>query len=320
MVGKYHIEIYSSKLKYEFDITRNLTVIRGDSATGKTQLIRMLSDYSELGADSGITLICERECVVLTGRRWKETLTMIHDSIVFIDEGHEFVKQQAFADAVHGSSNYFVLITREKLSMLPYSIREIYGIREHGRYPAFTPVYNELYPLYSESHASICRYPDILITEDGKSGYQFFHHAVSDQNVSCVSANGKSNVLGQMISFLKNDCKILAIVDGAAFGPEMEEIAEFIQFHKNFHLYAPESFEWVILKSGIVLVEEDKLEYTYDYADSTKFMSWEQYYTDLLKELTQDTLLHYSKERLKGQYLSEQNTKKILAVMKEIKI
>lgn len=55
MVGKYHIEIYSNKLKYEFDIKRNLTVIRGNSATGKSQLIRMLNEYSELGQDSGIT-------------------------------------------------------------------------------------------------------------------------------------------------------------------------------------------------------------------------------------------------------------------------
>ncbi len=43
------------------------------------------------------------------------------------------MKSEEFAEAVKGSDNYYVLITREKLSNLPYSITEIYGIRTSGK-------------------------------------------------------------------------------------------------------------------------------------------------------------------------------------------
>lgn len=45
MIGKHHIVVESPRLKYEFTIKRNLTVIQGDSATGKTTLIELLRDY-----------------------------------------------------------------------------------------------------------------------------------------------------------------------------------------------------------------------------------------------------------------------------------
>ncbi len=42
MKGKYHIVVQNNKLRYELNIRRNITIIRGDSATGKTRLIRRL--------------------------------------------------------------------------------------------------------------------------------------------------------------------------------------------------------------------------------------------------------------------------------------
>lgn len=53
---------------------------------------------------------------------------------LFTDEGNSFVKTEKFAKAVRGSDNYFVLITRENLYNLPYSVEEIYGIRSSGKY------------------------------------------------------------------------------------------------------------------------------------------------------------------------------------------
>lgn len=36
MKGSYHIIVQNKRIRYEFDIRRNITIIRGDSATGKT--------------------------------------------------------------------------------------------------------------------------------------------------------------------------------------------------------------------------------------------------------------------------------------------
>lgn len=129
MTGKYDIVVQNRRLQYKFTIERNITVLRGDSATGKTTLINMIASYQQNGEASGITINCEKTCTVLTGLRWQENLALIHDSIVFIDEGDKFVLSEDFARAVKNSDNYYVIATRAPLTNLPYSVDEIYGIR-----------------------------------------------------------------------------------------------------------------------------------------------------------------------------------------------
>lgn len=89
----------------------------------------MIASYQQNGEASGITINCEKTCTVLTGLRWQENLALIHDSIVFIDEGDKFVLSEDFARAVKNSDNYYVIATRAPLTNLPYSVDEIYGIR-----------------------------------------------------------------------------------------------------------------------------------------------------------------------------------------------
>ena len=72
----------------------------------------------------------------------------IRGSIVFIDECNSFVKSEDFAISIKESDNYFVIITRNDLPNLPYSVNEIYGIRESNKYAGLKQVYNELYQLY----------------------------------------------------------------------------------------------------------------------------------------------------------------------------
>ena len=42
MKGKHRVVVSTKRLKYDFELRRNLTIIRGDSATGKTTLIDMI--------------------------------------------------------------------------------------------------------------------------------------------------------------------------------------------------------------------------------------------------------------------------------------
>ena len=57
MVGAYRVVIQNKKIKFDFEIRRNITILRGDSATGKTTLVEMIREYEELGPDSGICLL-----------------------------------------------------------------------------------------------------------------------------------------------------------------------------------------------------------------------------------------------------------------------
>ena len=58
MTGSFQITVSNETVKYEFVIRRNITIIRGDSATGKTTLVEMIREYYESGENSGIQLNC----------------------------------------------------------------------------------------------------------------------------------------------------------------------------------------------------------------------------------------------------------------------
>mgnify|MGYP000576494942 FL=1 len=125
MKGKHSIVVRNRRVQFALELERNITVIRGDSATGKTTMLGMLRDYEELGAQSGVTVQCDKPCRTLTSRDWESQLSRMKDSIVFVDEGNAFVSSRAFAQAICGSSNYYVLITRESLYQLPYSVEAV---------------------------------------------------------------------------------------------------------------------------------------------------------------------------------------------------
>lgn len=121
MKGKYHIVVQNNKLRYDLDVRRNITVIRGDSATGKTRLIALVEQAAALGEGSGVEVRCERPCRTLGGNDWNLVLPNLHGQIIFLDEESRFVKSQEFAEAVRASDNYFVIIGREKV-LLPESL------------------------------------------------------------------------------------------------------------------------------------------------------------------------------------------------------
>ena len=110
----------------------------------------MLSDYETLGKQSGVTVKCDKPCRVLTSNDWEIRLENIKDSIVFIDEGNKFIRSEDFARAIQNSDNYYVLITRENLYNLPYSVEEIYEMHPYRHSIKLGKVYNGTRRFYSD--------------------------------------------------------------------------------------------------------------------------------------------------------------------------
>ena len=134
MKGSHRIIVESRKVKYDFTIKRNITILTGDSGSGKTVLIELIRDYRRYGSDSGVFVSCDRDCRTIDNEDWERQISEISNSIIFIDEGNRFLTSKKFAELVQRSDNYFVIATREKLPMLPYSVREIYGFRKSGKF------------------------------------------------------------------------------------------------------------------------------------------------------------------------------------------
>lgn len=319
MKGKYSVFVQNNRLRYEFTISRNITIIRGDSATGKTTLLDLLNAYDRDGESSGVLVKCDVPCVVIGGQRWEDNLQFIHNSIVFIDECNRFIKSEDFAVRVKESDNYFVIVTRDDLPNLPYSVKEIYGIRESGKYVGLKQVYNEFYCLYGDVENAELEQESLVIAEDSNAGFEFFS-GLCDEKIECISANGKSNVFKALQEHREE--RVLVIADGAAFGCEMEKVMQLIKIGRRIVLYLPESFEWLILNAGIFDDSELKaiLNAPSEYVDSKEFFSWERFFTDLLVKKSRGTYLQYNKRSLNKAYLQEKIKNKIVDNMLPIKL
>ncbi len=320
MKGKHHIIIESDNLKYEFDIKRNITVIQGESATGKTTLIDLLGERIRRKDASGIRMQSDVPCAVYVAGEdnWEYELNGLSGKIIFFDENNRFIYTKEFAEYVGKADNYFVFITRKPLKNLPYSINEIYGIRTAGKYHFPEQVYHELYPIYGEKKgADEHKVRLMILVEDKESGYEFYKKIADSSEVIGVGGNG--NIFPKLLE-VPTDNRVLVIADGAAFGSFAETVVKYAEKKGNIGLYFPESFEWMVLKSGVlgdadidrILAEPEK------YIDSQKYISWERFFTALLIEKSQkEEYMRYSKAMLADYYIEERNKKKIFAVIPE---
>lgn len=317
MKGKYKVIVQNNRLHYELEIRRNITIIQGNSATGKTTLVNMLRQAENLGNSSGIDVQCDVPCRILEGTSWKLILENSQKTIFFIDEENAFMNTEEFASAVCKSDNYVVLITRENLYNLPYSVEEIYGLHSSGKYQNTRKVYQQMYQIYSNME-NVPVKPEILITEDSNSGYDFFYAVAKEKHMECMSAEGKSNIYFKLNGLEQKE--VCVIADGAAIGPEMNRLYEIVRKKKRIHLYLPESFEWLVLSSGLIEGKdiENMLEEPEKYIDSKEYFSWERYFTKVLVDRTQDSYLQYRKEKLNAAYLHERNKRTILKSIRGI--
>lgn len=318
MRGSYEVAVSRRRgTKYRFTIRRNITVIRGDSGTGKTTLFEMIADHTRLSDQSGVSIECERPCVALTDGDWKAQLSRIEDSIVFIDEGLKDLLSHDFARAIDGSSNYFVIITRADLPSLPYSVDEIYRVKTSGKFHTLVPLYARRGGYrYSVSTALPKRDFSVLLTEDSRSGLQFYERRFEGTSVACETAQSNANILNWLDEHTED--AVFVVADGAAFGAYADRVLKLQALRKDSVVVClPESFEWLLLKSGVVKSSaiEAALEKPSDAIQSSDYVSWERFFTDLIKKETAGTPFEYKKSELSEAYSVEVNASRVMALI-----
>lgn len=312
MKGIQHIEVSNRDAKYKFDLYRNITIVRGKSGTGKTTLFEMIVDYTRFKDKSGVNISSAKNCVSLIDIDWMNQLNGIKDSIVFIDEGSEYIRTEEFAGIVKKSDNYYVIFSRENLHELPYSVEEIYEIKTSGRQHSFKKLYKSKNHVYSADEKLIKRKYTALLTEDSKSGLQFYENYFKDKEIKCFTSDANSSIF----KWLKENANetVFVVADGAAFGSEIDRVLK-LKSSVKFDLCLPESFEWLILKSGII---EEKglneiLQNPSAVIESSEYFSWENYFEEYLIGITKDTFRAYLKSNLAAFYKSSQNAKRIIS-------
>ena len=277
--------------KYTFTIKRNITIVRGDSGAGKTTLFDMVADYMRTGEQSGVSLQCDCPCVALTDYDWRNQLSSVHDSIVFVDEGLKEIHSDEFAHHVLYSSSYFVLI--------------------------FVPVYQDRgNHRYAISRSAPKQDFSILLCEDSKSGFQFFERHFADSELSCASAMTNSAILGWLDQHL--DDRVFVVADGAAFGCYADRVLKLQDIHRDtVTVCLPESFEWLLLRSGVISGLDAKavLQEPEAFADSEKFKSWEDFFYKYLRDKTGNSVFRYDKDCIPEAFCRGSNSAKVMALI-----
>ena len=182
----------------------------------------------------------------------------------------------------------------------------------------YSRVYASAYRIYADDEFSGEK-PQLVVIEDSNSGFEFFSALCSASGIRCVSAYGKTNIYDVVRDAAESD--ILVIADGAAFGPEMAYLASLRRF-KSIKLFLPESFEWLVLRSGLFpdMEVQKMLLNPAEYIECSDFFSWEQFFTAELVERSKDSYLAYSKSKLNAAYLDEKAAQAIKGTLPELGI
>lgn len=264
MKGFYRFKIVQKKISYDFIIRRNITLIQDYSATGKTEMIRLLSLFKELGNSSGVIVSASCNYKVLSlSDNINNDFGIEENTVHFADENISYVKSVEFARVLKKTGSYVVIINREDIYTLPYSTREIYRMHNSGKFNTLVPVYKDV---YNDNKDCSIRY----ITEDEKSSYFALRHIYGD--CFTVNAGGNSNVMKIV------QAGDTVIVDSAAFGPYIRKLVE--ECNGQFNILLPESFEFILLWNLLLNTSKDDLRriqtFDFDYKD---FFSYERFLT-----------------------------------------
>jgi len=302
MKGKYYIELNNPilELYYKLVIKRKITILQGNSGTGKTLFGEAVNveDFTKVIYidNNGNKVRTDTPIIRLTLNQITNN-TDIHDSIIVFDEDDLYnsnninININSVVKFIKNTNNYFILITRQDdldsidtligKPVLPYSCEEIFEFKSYKDIIANTRYTVDIANLYNNIHTStlhslcINNADTLIIVEDSGFGYKFYKKLFNNCNV--MSASGRDKI----IKFIKdNDIlinnykNIVVIVDGAAIGKTLNDLKYYGENTNNhFIILLSESFEFLLLSSidkyNNKLDLADLLAHTYDFLDVT---------------------------------------------------
>ena len=125
VVGFSRIKIWNNKVHYTLEIKRRITIIKGDSATGKTTLYDLVKSKTARRESNCKFIYLEMDFNL------QSDLKALEGYVVFIDEDTGLLYNKEFLQSIFDYDIRFVLITR-KDSILNCDYEECY-IKSSGK-------------------------------------------------------------------------------------------------------------------------------------------------------------------------------------------
>lgn len=260
------LKITNPKVIFDLQLNRRVTVIRGESASGKTwmhEIVRTLDTVSFVD--------CERKVMVapqVADGKEKETLSLYAGYLFLIDEDTRYALDKRYADAVMENDIWVVITAREVINY-PYSADEVYVLKTSGKIKRLSKYYTE--PVNKN------RYRNKILTEDSGGGKTFFTRL----GYETKSAGGKDNIRNHL------EDGMLVVFDKAAIGYVYDRLYTGAAVLGTLDLVEPESFEWVLLHSEIFskLPVVGSILQSPEEHGANNYKTWENFFTQSLCDL-----------------------------------
>lgn len=309
MIDYVKISDYENNLVYILNLESRITIITGDSATGKSTLIRYIENYNK-DSYNAIKIESEKELIHLTPVMVRNKFELNEDTIYFMDEGDN-VKSKEYFTLVNDTRYKFVIITRDtSYPSISYDIDDIYEIRYNNGV-------NKLVKRYKNNYNTdkLDVNTNKIFTEDEKSGHEFYKKL---DIYSVFSTKGASRVPNR----IKKNSNSIFIVDSLGFGPYINRTLLNLEGSNSIFI-APKSFEYLILMSLFSYSEEElkyKLEsYRESYHLTNEFnINDENIYYQMLIDECFGRGINYNKSYLPDYFIEKENFDKVLDVINRL--
>lgn len=131
------IEVYDNTKHYFLSLEYNITILRGNSATGKTKLLELIDSYRRHRADSGVTIKSPVPLRIVNNDNWADVIPKCNHMVIFMDEEEDDYKTNEFSELIRQHDNYYVIVSRSDVPSLPYSVHAILIAHTDKRHTKF---------------------------------------------------------------------------------------------------------------------------------------------------------------------------------------
>lgn len=280
---RYQVGLYvKSKIRYELSFYHNINILDDFSATGKSTLVKILSESSrQISKLRNVQVFGDLHMQILTEKDFIKSSIDSEDTLYLIEEGTIRGLDNKIASLIEDSNLKFLIISRRSdFRNLPIDIEAIYKIESTKSKGVIvnTNIHKYL-DIYSKLSIN-----NHTIVEDSSAGYQFFTKIFQN----CISSYGNGNI----IPMLENNINV--ILDTVCFGGYIEEYLKEIKSSEyiNVRLADVKSFEFLMLKYISHLNDKEIAELIFNW-DFELYKSLERLFYSELKRLTM-----YSKSSL----------------------
>lgn len=295
------IIIEALKIKYDLDIKNKLTLITDLSATGKTTMLNLITDANNKNGISQIK--SDKSCYVLDSNLLENKELLLKEAFFFIDEDMEFIKTYEFYKNILLSKGYFIIIGRNPETFINYPVEAIKIMESDENFKFYLEdkfIPNELCYKYNKEILNL------IINEDSGSGFDFYDKITTIEN---KTSKGNKNIIKEVENY-KNG---IVIVDSLGYGKYINSLINKIESNNyKIQFILQKSFEYVILNSGILGIDLNKLK-ELESKLNLENISIEKIISEILIENTsKEVQKRYKKGKLNEWYFREENINKIV--------